>query len=498
MLTLQDIYTLQSKYNVTDTFGKDEGRTFHEYLQECQSFLAANLKESTVKKDASQSSNLGMLRKHKQEELIREFIKRHKVPIQGYMEDGVLNTAKLMTDLVEEITGVGILKDAFEDDDIDEIQINDYKTIFVSRKGVLEPYIGSDGRALQFVDDTAITTLISRLLDDGTGNAPKITDGSPLINAKTAVEHYRVNLVHNSVVTRDKAPFDFPATAVLIRKFKKTCLTLQNIIDTGTLTPKMGKFLEFAGQAGLRTFFVGPTGSGKTTLLNIVANQIPNNLRILLVQNPTEIYLSDRDVTGRNRRNVVHMEVLNTDKQDENSSSATMPHLISNTLRQTPDITIVGEARQPEEFAQIMRVLEMGTPVLGTFHAENAEDGIERFVTELGGDRQQITKVVAKSINLIVSQVRFIDGSRRVMEISEINGVDKNGDPNINVLFEYRLTGKQAINPRNGLKYPDGSFWQVNPISPHLKNIFNKHSIFDTDLQEYIGDAKEHQMQINE
>lgn len=481
MLTVKDIYRLQSEYSVADGTFKEVEITFEEYIAQCRMFLTANLPEEyTTGSWDTEKKKTTMLN------LATQFVDKHKVNVRGYVSpEGILDTELLLEDVIDSISGASILKEALEDPEVDEIQINDKNTIFVSKRGVLVPYVDSKGRVMQFVNDEEIHIVLNKLIDDGTGNVPQFTDGYPILNAKTAQHQYRINAVHHVANTRDKPPHNFPITSVVIRKFKEVKLTIDDLVEYEAITPKMGRLLTLLGRAELKLFCVGPTGSGKTTLLNIIAGTIPYDKRIILVQNPTEISFLERDQYGRNIRNVVHWEVV---------SKLSMDQLISNTLRATPEIIIVGEAREAEEFFQIQRAMRTGHKVMGTFHAEDAEDGIQRFAGELsslgGMTETEALKSVAKSIDIIISQFRFPDGRRRVMEIAEVNGVDEHGDVRINKLFEFQLSGKVRTN-EHGLPEVLGEFKQVGVLSDRTIQTFYKAGISHDEIKEFteMGEA---------
>lgn len=476
MLTIRDVYKLQSEYSVADGSFKEAEISFEDYVTQCRTFITANLPEEYTKAGWDADKKQQYLTN-----LVSQFVDIHKVKVKGYVSpEGIIDTELLLQDLIDTVTGVSILKEALEDPEVDEIQINDKNTLFVSRKGVLVPYVDSRGRVMQFFSNEEIHTVLNKLIDDGTGNVPQFTEGMPILNAKTAKHQYRVSAVHYVANTMDKPPNNFPITTAVIRKFKETKLTIDDLIENGAVTPKMGRLLKLFGRAELKLFCVGPTGSGKTTLLNIIANEIPLNKRILLVQNPTEISFMDRDEYGRNKRNVVHWEVVD---------SVAMDQLISNTLRFTPEIIIVGEAREKEEFFQIQRAMRTGHIVLGTFHAEDARDGVGRFATELsslgGTSYMESLKLVADTIDIIISQFRFPDGRRRVMEISEVLGVDEKGDVKINTLFEFQLNGETRTN-EYGLTEVLGEFKQVGTLSQRTVKTFYKAGIDKDTIAEFL------------
>lgn len=458
MLNIRDVYRYQSEYGVTDGSYRDSEISFDQYVQNCRQFLTANFPKGYENMSPED-------KKRRTDVLISQFVNTHKIAVSNYVtETGAVNLELLLEDLTEAVTGLHILKDGLEDPEVDEIQINDKDTIFVSKHGRLQPYIDSKGRLLRFGSDEEIMIVLNKLIDDGTGSAPTLTDGNPLLNTKTAKDQYRVSAVHPVANTRAKPPYNSPITSVVIRKFKEVKLTIEKLVENGALTESMGKLLRLLGRADVKLFCVGATGSGKTTLVNIIAETIPLNKRILLIQNPTEISFMDREPSGRNKRNVVHWEVVD---------SASMDDLISNSLRFTPEVVIVGEMREGEEFYQGLRIMSTGHKVIGTFHAEDSKDAIGRYASEVAsrtkGNKRELEYDVAKAIDIIVAQRRFDNGVRRVTEISEVIGTDANGNVITNTLFEFRLTGEIKIDPDTGLEDVCGEFVQVKPMTKDLQ-----------------------------
>ena len=233
----------------------------------------------------------------------------------------------------------------------------------------------------------------------------------------------------------------------------------------------------------MKTFFVGPTGSGKTTLLRVVASTIPKKKRMILSQNPTEITFFERDAYGRNTRNVVHWEVM--PNADENSKkSATLPNLTGNALRATPEIVILGEARFAREFEEMIRAMLTGHIVLGTFHAHDANDGMERVADEIKGDYMTSLRKVCKAIDVIVAPHKFENGERKILEISEIEGVDSEGYPKINTLFEFEMTGEEKFD-EEGKPIVDGEFKQTGYLSKKAQKNLLKSMIPRKDFEEF-------------
>lgn len=495
MLNEHSIYNIQTVNNVSDGISRHETITLEEYVAQCRIYVVDNMASDNVSPDWDSEKRHNYLIS-----LIENFVRSVKTPVDGYITQvGTIDTNRLLDRVVDEITGLGILKDAFENPDIDEIQINDYRSIFVVEKGVTKPLVGKNGEILKFIDNEAVHTLFHRLVTDGTGssNVPQFTEGMPIVNAKTAKDQYRISAVHYSANARDVAPYQFPITSMVIRKFKKVKLTMDNLVEGNTLTAKMARFLKLLGRADVTMFCVGKTGSGKTTLLNIIGGTIPLTKRILLVQNPTEMTFFERDASGRNKRNAVHWEVRDTGnvKEVNDITSATMENLLSNTLRFTPEVTIIGEARTHGEFEQIKRSVQMGQPVMGTFHASDSVDAIERMATEAGGDFKETKQLFARAVDIIVSQYRYLDGSRRILEISEIIDVKDNGEVVVNKLFEFVETGELTTNPTNALPHAQGYFRQVNPISETLARKFYRSSISKEEIEEFL-EVPEEQPQV--
>lgn len=466
MIDLKGIYKIQSEYGVADASFKDSEISFEEYLAQCRMFISKNLPEDYTKGNWDTNKKTETLIS-----LTSLFVDKHKVNVKDYTsQEGVLDTQLLLEDLCDSVTGEAIIKDALADPDVDEIQINDKNTIFVIRKGIPEYYTDSKGRVMQFSNNDEIHTLLNKLIDDGTGNLPQFTDGVPLLNAKTAKHQYRINAVHHVANTMDKPPYNYPITTVVIRKFKESNLDIHDLVRGGACTEQMGRLLMLLGRAELKLFCVGPTGSGKTTLLRIIASTVPKNKRMILIQNPTEISFFEKDAHGRNVRNVVHWEVVQS-ADDSKNTSASMANLISNSLRATPEVILIGEAREPEEFQQIQRAMRTGHKTLGTFHAEDAKDAIGRFASEIGGGNNyfESVRMVADSIDIIISQFKFENGERKIMEISEILGTNENNEPIINTLFKYNFTGRMATDANGRVKVL-GEFKQEGVMSEKLKN----------------------------
>lgn len=481
MLSMQDLFQLQVEHEVRSGNFQQQTVPFEDYVAECRKYISDNLP-----KEYSDGTWNDEKKEQELDNAISSFVHKHVVKVTGYTNaEGEVDTASLMQATIDSVKGFGIIKEALDDPDVDEIQINDYKTIFVVRKGVTEPYQTMDGKFPTFTGNSEIGIFLTKLINDG--SVPQFTDGAPLLNAKTAAKQYRVNAVHHIANARGKAPYDFPITTVVIRKFKETKLNFDDMVRGGSVTPKMARLLSLIGRIDLNTFFIGPTASGKTTLLTAVAQNIPMSKRLCLVQNPTEITFFERDAEGKNARNVLHWEA-NDAADDKRKNTNTMSNLISNALRVTPDVLILGEARAPDEFAQLQRAMQTGHRVIGTYHAKDSEDAIERGASELsvgmGIALGEARRQWARSVDIIIAQHKFPDGTRKVMEISEIEGCDAEGNLKVRKIFEYKVLN--AYTDADGIEHAKGEFTMVNGISEKFQKALRKDCVADSAFHEFV------------
>lgn len=489
MITASKIYESQVKYGVNVSLSDTEVVSYEAYLQGCRRYFT----------DATPREYYDWDKKRKDDftdQLIVGYVRSNIKAVEGYLDDnGDVIQDKLINRLRVDITGAGILRLALEDDTVQEIQINDYKTIYVVRGGRCELFCDENGKPYQFVSDEELHSVVDRLIYSPNTSSPHMTDTNPLLNARTADKGYRVSAVNSSTITADgKVGFDFPVTSVTIRKYAPSMLTFDDFESFDTLTPEMSSFLRLAGRADVRLMCVGPVSSGKTTLLNAIAWEIDPNLRIILIQNPTEIMLYDRSLeTGANMRNVLHWEAQDLDKAlADDPTTGTMANEIAHVLRNTPDVVIPGEVRTAAEFEQVNRVLKTGHRVLTTLHAYDGADAIARMSTELatkGGSIVDYASSLANSIDLVVSCRKLGDGSRHVMAIEELTGkVNDRGMAETKVLFRYTLTGVTDFNEETGaIEKIHGYYEQVNGISDRLKEKFYSAGIPEVDIHSFVN-----------
>lgn len=490
MLQLSSVFKAQSRYGVGSVIRTSERASYELYLLGCRNMISDKTPAEYYSWGKKKQGNFT-------ESLITNYVRENSKEVDGFIdENGNLEIDSLIRRLVTDIADYGILKEALEDDGVQEIQINDFKTIYVIKGGKSRLYVDSKGHPYQFVSNDELKATVDRMIYSENGKVPRMTLTDPLLNARTANKGYRLSAVDDSAITRDMTSgFDFPVTSITIRKYSASRLTFDDFEKFGSIHPKMSRLLRLSGRADTRIACVGPTASGKTTLLQALVWEIPEDLRVLFIQNPTELVLYDRDpATGVNRRNAVHWEAQEVgDKQKDSSTSPTMSNFIAHTLRNTPDIVVPGEIRTPAEFYQANRVLNTGHRVLTTFHAEDAVDAGSRWANELatiGGSVSEHKRSICNAVDLVIAQKKLADGRRKIMEISEFTGKidESSGLPEVNVLFQFTVTGKSIVDPNNKKNVLEvvGYFEQVNPISERLKKKFIIAGINLDELEEFL------------
>jgi len=490
MLTLSNVFEAQAKYGVSVSVSNTETISYELYLLGCRRFITDHTPKEYISWDKKRQDDYT-------ENLIVQYSRDTVKDVEGFIdENGDLMQDILIDKLRTDIVDCGVLKQAFNDDEVQEIQINDFKSIWVVKHGLAELYVDERGKPYQFVSNVELQSTIDRLIYNPDGSVPRMTVQNPLLNARTAQKGYRVAAVNSSATTPDIKPgFDFPVTTVVIRKYAPSMLTFEDFIKSDTLTPEMADFLKLCGKANIKIFFVGPVSSGKTTMTNACAWSIPRDQRIIFIQNPTEMMLYERsEETGTNLRNVLHWEALDIVGKVANSpTSQTMANLIAHTLRCTPDVIIPGEVRTPEEIFQAVRAAKTGHRLISTTHANDGSDAVSRMGTEmatLGGSALEHSRSIANSIDIFVSCSKLGDGSRHTMRIEESTGVvdDASCKAEMSTLFEYVLNGDITMDSNGKITKIGGYFQQVNPISKKLVQKFYSAGISKEELSPYTGE----------
>lgn len=373
-------------------------------------------------------------------QIIIDFVMNKKPLVKGYIDgENKPDTLKLVDKLVEDITDYGILAQAMMDEDVYEIRCNG-KELKVEIKGHVQDLTDKDGNIVSFDSPEQQEIIMRKLLGD-----TRLTPKDALVNSRT-IEGYRIAAIHSSAISPDpNEPTGDMYHAFVLRKFRKSKMDLGEIIKTyHTLSDNMGRLLALCTAGGLTFFTVGPTASGKTTTNNAILQSVPATTRTVLIQNPSEIDLRFKDATGRVYNDVLHLEA--TEKENATEKDATMKNLMDHTLRLSPTFVVFGEIRTNAEFKQCMKIMQAGHPINTTFHAESSFGAIKRFQTaylaESGNEPSHLAlSSIVDLVNLIIVQKIMRDGKRRIIQISEVVGVDKENReaPELNDLYIFDI-----------------------------------------------------------
>ncbi|MCL5950806.1 MAG: CpaF family protein [Chloroflexi bacterium] len=326
---------------------------------------------------------------------------------------------RLFEDILAEILGFGPLERLLQDSTIDEIMVNGPKNLYIERRGKIERVsatFDSDAHVMRIVD--RIVSPLGRRVDEG----------SPYVDARLP-DGSRVNIII--------PPIALCGPTVTIRKFARVPFTIEDLIKRGTFTPELVQFAQAGVEAKLNIVISGGTGSGKTTTLNIFSSFIPEDERIITIENAAELQLRQEHVISLESR----------PPNIEGRGEVTMRDLVVNALRMRPDRIVVGEVRAGEalDMLQAMNTGHEGS--MSTVHANSPRDSLHRLETmvlmagvelPLRAIRQQI----ANALDMVIQIERMRDGTRKITNVVEVQGME--GDVIVTQeLFKFEHAGVQ-------------------------------------------------------
>ncbi len=327
--------------------------------------------------------------------LIKRAYESANVKLSKPMQD------ELLKQIFYGIVGFGAIQPLLDDPNITEIMINGPKQIFVEKKGKIERV------RIQIEDDQELRRIIDRIIEP---LGRHIDENRPMVDARLP-DGSRVNAII--------PPCSIDGSAITIRKFSKEKLTVQDLIRFGSMSAEMAEFLNACVASRLNIVISGGTGSGKTTTLNILSSFIPEDERIVTIEDAAELQLQ--------QEHVVRLETKPPDIDGENE--VTIRALVRNSLRMRPERIIIGECRGGEAIDMLQAMNTGHDGSMTTVHANTPRDSISRMETlclmagmdlPVGVIRRQI----ASAVNLIVQQSRLRDGSRKITNITEIVGME--------------------------------------------------------------------------
>ena len=308
---------------------------------------------------------------------------------------------QIFEQVLNDLLGFGPIQTLLDDEDVSEIMVNGPKKVFVERKGKLTK------SNVTFDDDDHVLRIIDRIILP----LGRHVDGdSPTVDARLP-DGSRVNAVVRPVA------IDGPS--ITIRKFRKDKLKTEDLIAFGSLTRQMADFLEACVKARFNIIISGGTGSGKTTLLNVMSGFIPENERIITIEDAAELQLQ--------QDHVMRMETKTADADGLHAVS--IRELVKNSLRMRPDRIVVGEVRGGEALDMLQAMNTGHDGSLTTVHANTPRDAISRIETLVlmaGMDLplKVVRQQVSSAVDLIVQQTRLKDGQRKVTAVTEVAGME--------------------------------------------------------------------------
>ncbi len=363
-------------------------------------------------------------------DIVRDLLDEESIPLNAS------ERARLIAEIQDEVLGLGPLEPLLADPSVSDILVNTYKQVYVERRGKLEKtnvVFQSDDHLLRIIDKIA------------SGIGRRIDESSPMVDARLA-DGSRVNAII------PPAAVDGPILS--IRKFSVDPYIMKDLVGFKSLTPGMAEFISAAVRARVNILISGGTGSGKTTLLNALSGFIPDNERVITIEDSAELQLQ--------QPHVVRLETR--PPNIEGKGEITQRDLVRNALRMRPDRIIVGEVRGAEALDMLQAMNTGHDGSLTTIHANSPRDALTRLEHMVGMSGTPIPPLVvrqqiAAALNLLIDVERLMDGRRVITSISEITGMEesvvnmqeifrfnqKTVDEHGRVIGEFRATGIRPI-----------------------------------------------------
>ena len=308
---------------------------------------------------------------------------------------------RLVEELISEILGLGPIEPLLKDPSVTEVMVNGPDSIYIERKGRLQK------TDVRFRNTEHLMHIIDRIV---TAVGRRVDESSPMVDARLA-DGSRVNVII--------PPLSLIGPCVTIRKFSKDVLTVDKMIEFGSFDQRMAELLEDCVKGRLNIVVSGGTGSGKTTLLNVLSSYVPATERIVTLEDSAELQLKQD-----------HVVTLETRPPNiEGEGEVTMRDLVRNALRMRPDRIIVGECRTGEALDMLQAMNTGHDGSMTTAHANSARDALSRLETMVLMSGMElplraIRSQIASAVDIIVQIARLRDGSRKIINIAEVTGME--------------------------------------------------------------------------
>ena len=343
-----------------------------------------------------------------------------------------LDRARLIDEIKNELLGVGPLEALLRDDRVTDILVNGSRQVYVERGGKLYQ------TDVVFEDDRHLLTIIERIVSQV---GRRVDESSPMVDARLP-DGSRVNAII--------PPLAIDGPALSIRRFGVHRFTIADLVKVGALTPTMVNFLQAIVKARLNIIVAGGTGSGKTTMLNCLSAFIPDNERIVTIEDSAELSLQ--------QPHVVRLETRTANV--EGKGEVTQRELVKNCLRMRPDRIVVGEVRSAEVLDMLQAMSTGHDGSISTIHANSSRESLGRLemmmlLSGISIPQRAMRQQIASAVNIIVHVSRLPDGSRKVMKISEVTGTE--GDNLVmQDLFGFKQTGVDERRRAQGYFFTTG------------------------------------------
>lgn len=357
------------------------------------------------------------------EEQVEEIVTERLKGIYCSVEQKV----EIVRQVYSSIRGFGLLDSIISDDTITEVMINGAEDIFIEKNGRLTKL------DKKFESQRRLEDIIQRIV----GLAGReVNQANPIVDTRLP-DGSRVNVV--------LPPIALCGPTMTIRKFSKTPMTIERLIQYGSLTQEIADKLELLVKAKYNIFICGGTGSGKTTFLNALSNYIPRDERVITIEDSAELQITGVD-------NLVSLETRNANASG--SGQITIRDLIKSSLRMRPERIVVGEVRGGEALDMLQAMNTGHDGSLSTGHANSTQDMLSRLETMVlqgapGLPLEAIRQQIASAVDIIIHLSRLRDHSRKTMEITEVVGY-KNGEIVLNPLYQFEEDDKTKLEKVHG------------------------------------------------
>jgi pilus assembly protein CpaF len=329
--------------------------------------------------------------------LIRELVVEAKVPLNATEKE------RIESDLLDEVFGLGPLEPLLRDPTVSDILVNNCNLVFTERRGILQK------TEVKFRDDLHLLQIIDRIVSR---IGRRIDESSPMVDARLP-DGSRVNAII--------PPLALDGPALSIRRFGTGPLAPEALVNLQSISPEMLHLLAAAVRARISILISGGTGAGKTTFLNILSKYIPESERLVTIEDAAELQLQ--------QENVVRLETKAPNV--EGQGAVRQRQLLINSLRMRPDRIIIGEVRGDEAFDMLQAMNTGHEGSMTTIHANTSRDALSRLesmvaMANINLPERAVRQQISSAISVVVQVSRMSDGSRKVVSISEITGMEEN------------------------------------------------------------------------